>query len=228
MNLYEYVRAEDRCELLLEWDRGKNRGLDPSALAPCSHQKIWWVCEKGHQWQSTLFSRVDQKRGCPYCAGQKPVPGETDLAALRPEVAARWDQEQNGSLTPREATVWEYFVRGTEPKTVTEYWQVPDPPTDLTVTLSDDVAEISFTPPSRYMTYRLYREDEDGFAILLATVENAAYPVRYSDPVNQLNGSFNYYVVPVHPALSAGGEPLCGRASGKRRIYVQHTGPFSP
>ena len=133
-----------------------------------------------------------------------------------------------GSLTPREATVWEYFVRGTEPKTVTEYWQVPDPPTDLTVTLSDDVAEISFTPPSRYMTYRLYREDEDGFAILLATVENAAYPVRYSDPVNQLNGSFNYYVVPVHPALSAGGEPLCGRASGKRRIYVQHTGPFSP
>lgn len=133
-----------------------------------------------------------------------------------------------GSLTPRESTVWEYFVRGTEPKTVTEYWQIPDPPTDLSVTLADDVAEIAFTPPSRYMTYRLYREDDDGFAILLAAFENAAYPVRFSDPVNRLNGGYAYYVIPVHPALSVGGEPICGRTSGKRRIYVQHALPFSP
>lgn len=133
-----------------------------------------------------------------------------------------------GSLTPPDQVVPEYFVRGTEPKTVTEYWQIPDPPTDLTVTLSDDVAEITFTPPSRYMSYRLYREDEDGFSILLTTVENAAYPVHVSDPVDRLNGTFGYYVVPVHPALLIDGAPICGRASGKRMIFVQRSIPFLP
>ncbi len=133
-----------------------------------------------------------------------------------------------GSLTPKEASVSEYFVRGTEPKTVTEYWQIPEPPTDLLVTLTDDTVEITFTPPSRYMQYRLYREDESGFAILLATVENAAYPVRFSDPADRLNGGFAYYVIPVHPALTVDGKPVCGRASGKRYIYVRHTIPFSP
>ena len=133
-----------------------------------------------------------------------------------------------GSLTPEDQTVSEYFVRGTEPKAVTEYWQIPDPPTDLTVTLIDDTAEISFTPPSRYMRYRLYREDASGFAILLTTVENAAYPVRFTDATEQLNGTYSYYVVPVHPALLVDGTPLCGRMSGKRRIFVQHAIPFSP
>jgi len=133
-----------------------------------------------------------------------------------------------GSLTPQDQTVSEYFVRGTEPKTVTEYWQIPDPPTDLSVTLLNDVAEITFTPPSRYMRYRLYREDSDGFSILLTTVENAAYPVHFSDPVDQLNGSYAYYVVPVHPSLLIDGTPVCGRSSAKRMIFVQHSLTFLP
>ena len=133
-----------------------------------------------------------------------------------------------GSLTPQDQTISEYFVRGTEPKTVTEYWQIPDPPTDLTVTLTNDVAEIAFTPPSRYMSYRLYREDSDGFSILLTTVENAAYPVHFSDPVDQLNGSYAYYVVPVHPSLLIDGTPVCGRSSAKRMIFVQHSLTFLP
>jgi 1A family penicillin-binding protein len=132
-----------------------------------------------------------------------------------------------GSLTPEDATVSEYFLRGTEPKDVTEYWQIPEPPTDLAVTLAGDTAEITFTPPSRYMSYRIYREDESGFAILLTTAENVSYPVRISDPVDRLNGRYTYYVVPVHPTLTAGGAPVCGRPSGKRMIFVQHASPFS-
>ena len=131
-----------------------------------------------------------------------------------------------GSLTPPRQTVNEYFVRGTEPKVVTDYWQIPDPPTDLTVTLIDDVAEITFTPPSRYMHYRLYREDASGFAILLTTAEDAAYTVHFSDPVESLDGDYAYFVVPVHPALSVNGAPVCGRPSGKRRICVRHGFPY--
>ena len=132
------------------------------------------------------------------------------------------------SLTPKEQTVSEYFLRGTEPVDVSDYWQLPEPPTDLTVTLANDVAEITFTPPSRYMRYRLYREDGSGFAFLLTTFEGAAYTVGFSDPVGDLNGEYAYYVIPVHPSLTVDGQPVTGRASEKRWISVRHSLFFSP
>jgi Membrane carboxypeptidase (penicillin-binding protein) len=147
-----------------------------------------------------------------------------DAATLKSEHVAVL---ANG-LTPKDMTFSEYFVRGTEPTETTAYWQIPDPPTDFTAVLTDDVTVITFTPPSRYMQYRLYREDSSGFSILLATFENAIYPVRYSDPVGSLNGDYAYYIVPVHPSLLADGEPLCGRSSGKRWITVWHSLPFLP
>ena len=174
---------------------------------------------------SEVFSALYPDGGAP----EFPVPDSVvsrklDAVTLKNEHVA----VLAGSLTPEDQAVSEYFVRGTEPKDVTEYWQIPQPPTDLTITLCGDVAEISFTPPSRYMTYRLYREDEAGFAILLATFENVAYAVRFSDPVDRLNGDFAYYVIPVHPAITVENELLCGRASEKRFISVYHSTPFFP
>ena len=174
---------------------------------------------------SEVFSALYPDGGAP----EFPVPDSVvsrklDAVTLKNEHVA----VLAGSLTPEDQAVSEYFVRGTEPKDVTEYWQIPQPPTDLTITLCGDVAEISFTPPSRYMTFRLYREDEAGFAILLATFENVAYAVRFSDPVDRLNGDFAYYVVPVHPAITVENELLCGRASEKRFISVYHSTPFFP
>ena len=132
------------------------------------------------------------------------------------------------SLTPDECAFSEYFLKGTEPTVFSEYWQLPEPPVDLHVLLLGDTAEITFTPPSRYMRYRLYREDEDGFAILLNTFDPAGYPVTYRDPVDRLNGSYAYYVIPVHPSLSFGGEPLCGSASVKCPVTVFHTVSLLP
>lgn len=147
-----------------------------------------------------------------------------DAVTLKNEhIAAR-----ASTLTPAEATLSEYFVRGTEPTAVSDYWQLPEPPTDLSVTRSDGAVEIAFTPPSRYAAYRLYREDASGFSILLNTFEDAAYPIRFIDPVDGISGQIAYYVVPVHPSLTVDGEPLCGRPSEKRRISVWRTLPFSP
>ncbi len=147
-----------------------------------------------------------------------------DAATLKNEhIAVR-----ASSLTPKEQTVSEYFLRGTEPTDVSEYWQLPEPPSDLTVTLSNDIAEISFTPPSRCMTYRLYREDPSGFTILLATFENAAYRIVYSDSVDAQSGDLAYYVIPVHPSLTIDGQPVTGRPSEKRWISVLRPIAFSP
>ena len=131
-------------------------------------------------------------------------------------------------LTPDDCVLSEYFIRGTEPSVFSEYWQLPEPPADLCVLLSGDAAAVTFTPPSRYMRYRLYREDENGFAILLETFDPAGCPVTYSDPTDRLNGTYAYYVIPVHPALLSGEELLCGPASAKCRITVYHTVSLLP
>ena len=127
-----------------------------------------------------------------------------------------------GSLTPPTAAVQEVFLKGTEPQQYSEYWQVPTPPDDLCVTQNGDEAEITFTPPSRYMQYRLYRTCADGFTLLVATVQNAGYPVHVTDSLKDVYGSVAYYVVPVHPELTSSGEPLTGAPSAKFWIAVRH------
>ena len=89
--------------LARQWDKEKN-DLSPAVLSINSRQKVWWRCDKGHSYSAAVYARARLGRGCPYCAGQRPIPGETDLASAAPEVASLWDSEKNGSLTPCDVT----------------------------------------------------------------------------------------------------------------------------
>lgn len=55
-------------ELLEEWDREKNKDLNPSEITPHVNKKVWWRCRKGHSWQATISNRARNKSGCPECA----------------------------------------------------------------------------------------------------------------------------------------------------------------
>lgn len=55
-----------------EWHPTKNAPLTPSQVLPGSHRMVWWVCERGHQWQAMVKSRVSGC-GCPVCAGKVKV-----------------------------------------------------------------------------------------------------------------------------------------------------------
>jgi hypothetical protein len=55
-------------ELLAEWDRERNTGLNPAELSPYSHKKVWWRCMKGDSWQAIIANRTQKKSGCPLCA----------------------------------------------------------------------------------------------------------------------------------------------------------------
>lgn len=147
-----------------------------------------------------------------------------DAATLSSEHAA----VRATALTPQSEIVYEYFKAGTEPIAYSEYWQVPEPPTDLVATLIDDTVTLTFTPPSRYMRYRVYRVDESGFTILLRTVENAGFAVTIEDDVHAQSGELSYYVVPVHPALLKDGAPLEGKRSELRRVQVLRFELFCP
>ena len=97
--------ATVRPDILMEWDYGKNK-ISPAELMPSSHDKVWWKCERGHSWQSMVFSRTrDQSAGCPYCTGRKVLPGFNDLATLKPKLADQWYQPLNGELKPEDVTL---------------------------------------------------------------------------------------------------------------------------
>ncbi len=87
--------------LAAEWDKaaGANAG-DPDHVGPGSNRRINWVCDRGHRWMATINNRARNGSGCPYCAGNRAIPGETDLATVYPKLAAEWDRERNGDLTP--------------------------------------------------------------------------------------------------------------------------------
>ena len=88
-----------------EWHPSKNGALKPSQVVTKSERKIWWRCEKGHEWQAQISSRVNG-RGCPVCAGRKIISGENDLASFDPELAAQWSQTKNGRLTPQQVSAY--------------------------------------------------------------------------------------------------------------------------
>lgn len=100
-SLYDFCMEQGLEYLLKQWDTERNAPLTPQTVtAGSSDKRIWWRCEKGHAWQSAVYSRAKVGTGCPYCAGKRPVPGETDLAACFPEIAAQWHPTKNAPLTP--------------------------------------------------------------------------------------------------------------------------------
>lgn len=50
-----------------EWHYEKNNGLIPSDVKPNSHKKVWWKCQEGHEWESSIKHR-NKGSGCPECA----------------------------------------------------------------------------------------------------------------------------------------------------------------
>ena len=48
------------------WDYSKNIGLLPSMVGPYSDKKVWWKCEKGHEFfRAVKYASLGQ--GCPLC-----------------------------------------------------------------------------------------------------------------------------------------------------------------
>lgn len=87
-------------QLLTQWSAGNT--LSPTEVTAGSHRRVLWVCGKGHEWEARVVTVAVDGSGCPYCAGKRAIPGETDLATLRPDMMAQWDVEKNAGLDPRE------------------------------------------------------------------------------------------------------------------------------
>lgn len=106
-----------RPDLCKEWDYEKNILLKPNEVSANSGKKAYWICSKGHSYTAKVIKR-NNGSGCPVCVGNIVIPGKNDLKTLRPDIAAEWDYEKNGSLTPEQITgntikkVWWRCKRG--------------------------------------------------------------------------------------------------------------------
>lgn len=99
MTLADYFPAKAP-EMAAMWHPTRNGTLTPRDVTPASHRKVWWTCAQGHVWEAVIGSVVRDGSGCPYCAGKRAIPGETDLATLRPDILEQWDYEKNGGIDP--------------------------------------------------------------------------------------------------------------------------------
>ena len=56
--------------LAKEWNYVKNNGLTPMDVMPNSGKKVWWKCNKGHEWLAIIAQR-NYGTGCPNCNSEK-------------------------------------------------------------------------------------------------------------------------------------------------------------
>ena len=91
-------------KLISEWNKEKNTDIDINLITSGSGKKVWWKCEKGHEWEARISHRTNMKCNCPYCSGARVLAGFNDLQTKYPELAEEWHPTKNGNLKPTDIT----------------------------------------------------------------------------------------------------------------------------
>lgn len=82
-------------ELAKQWHPTKNGELTPNQVGYKSANKVWWMCEEGHEWKTIISSR-HRGTGCPYCSGRNTIKGVTDIWTTNPELASKLANPEDG------------------------------------------------------------------------------------------------------------------------------------
>jgi len=91
--------------LAKEWHPIKNLGLTSEEVTAGSNKKVWWQCDIGHEWESTVNSRSSGS-GCPFCSGLRVLP-DTSFASVNPEKVSEWDALKNTKeVSPETVSAW--------------------------------------------------------------------------------------------------------------------------
>ena len=100
--------ATTHIEIAYEWHPDKNEDLTPLDVTANSKRKVWWMCNKGHEWQAQVINRTSSDTGCPYCnndiISDKPNPSKSGLNKTHPGLLKEWHPTRNGSLKPKDVT----------------------------------------------------------------------------------------------------------------------------
>lgn len=82
-------------DIAAEFDLDANDGKKPEDFLPHCNDYFNWKCKFGHKFRARMNNRVNNNSPCPYCAGEIPIPGENDAAALYPHLAEEYAEDLN-------------------------------------------------------------------------------------------------------------------------------------
>lgn len=66
--------------------------IRPDEIVPGSGKQILWICDEGHEWETTITTRL-KGSGCPFCSKNKVLTGFNDLATTHPELVKEWSTQ---------------------------------------------------------------------------------------------------------------------------------------
>lgn len=88
-------------EISKSWNFQRNC-INPTDVFPSSPKKVWWLCEKGHEWESTVNNRLT--RGCPYCTKNRLLPDKSNsIFYTHKDLMKDWYYGKN-CISPKDIT----------------------------------------------------------------------------------------------------------------------------
>ena len=95
--------------IALQWDYEKNHPFSPNVIAAKSHKQVWWRCEQGHSYKTSVDNRT-RGRGCPYCHSKTICAGTNDLKSqneiLAQEYSPKNPMDSNAVFINSHKKVW--------------------------------------------------------------------------------------------------------------------------
>ena len=93
--------VENYSKIFEDWDISKNN-KDKSSVFIHDKTPYWWICNEGHSYQVSVFSRI-RSNGCKICSKPEKVATKREIllkksmsfAEAHPELLKEWDYEKN-------------------------------------------------------------------------------------------------------------------------------------
>lgn len=97
--------ASQNPTIAAQWNYERNVKT-PTEVSYMSARSFWWVCDKGHEWESVVYNR--HKRGCPECARHNfTSAGEDSIAAALASLGLKVERGVRGLIGGHlEVDIW--------------------------------------------------------------------------------------------------------------------------
>ena len=93
---YKAPLTQTHPEVAAQWS--PRNTIKPEEITRGADKKVWWICEKGHEWEALIYNRTgSRKSGCPYCSGHRVLKGINDLSTAHPELVKQWSDKNIGT-----------------------------------------------------------------------------------------------------------------------------------
>lgn len=81
-------------DIIKIWNYDKNN-ITPKDITYKSTKKVWWTCNKGHEYYKSIADITVRGQRCYYCSGKRVLQGFNDLETEYPNISKQWNYDKN-------------------------------------------------------------------------------------------------------------------------------------